>query len=152
MEKIKLYLADGEVMKFEWSIDSGLYDPLDSNYDEYAISQFFPPELLKWDGKRHQTVEWSILNPTHLEIIKEKECPECKGKGRKLTKGIKLNDDFSYSGASKCSKCTDGKIEEVTFTGFFGDMAEHDNKIWEECRGIIRDEFEKYKGALKEGE
>ena len=68
------------------------------------------------------------INPLFLEFIEEQECPECDGSG--------MEKVMIPQRQPKCKNCTDGKVEVVTFTGFFGDMKEYDKALIVRGMGI----------------
>ena len=69
-------------------------------------------------GLDNKTDITESINPLFLEVIEEQECPECDGVGR------------GSPAFARCINCTaSGRVELVTFTGFFGDMKEYDENM-----------------------
>ncbi len=74
------------------------------------------------------------LHPISLEVIEEKECPECDGFGNK-DGGICTNCESTGEGVKT-------KIEEVTSTTFFGSMKERDAEIVQKGRSQLASELQ----------
>ena len=91
-------------------------------------------------------------NPQYIEFISVDDCPTCEGDGWMHNLS---GEDEAYENrfkGDKCENCTDGKIERSDGFHVFGSKEEYDHEIWEEARGVIKDEFKKLKAELKEDE
>ena len=113
------------VMVFEWNESIEIWLEIGAEYP-YSVNILKNGEIEIYDSTGDNEVTES-LNILYYEKVEEQECPECKGDGRTLKEG---KDSIHAWAIGKCPNCSSGKIEVVTFTGFFGSKKEHDDEAY----------------------
>jgi len=116
------------VMEFEYEDSDAICIRYDQVGGDNILTLYIPRfKCILYDSGGEAV---SNFNPFYLEIIEEQECPECKGKNQvKYYYGKSSTMPKGSFRYVSCENCFGGKIEVVTFTGFFGDMKEYDEKI-----------------------
>lgn len=133
--KIILHCENNKSMQFEWSGMRG-------NEEDFVWREkgTLAGTLIRlWNEGIEICYDKSIrlrniteqLHPISLEVIEEKECPECEGLGYYSDVREEDRSGNPIQEQVQCEPCYGtGKIEEVTSTTFFGDMKERDEEIF----------------------
>ena len=133
MAKIKLYLKNGSVLEFKSLNQSEVKEIKEFGRVEIGFTKF---GINSWSLK---TKRITNIYPTHLEIITEKECPNCidhLGRELPITRP-EYSDVKSLN--QPCPSCDSGKIESVTFLGIFNKSKEEYDEalLYKDYKGLI---------------